>query len=139
MRALERCVLTGDVAVMGNKILLVEDNADFQEIFGRMAAHLGFEVICAENGLEGIRKATAEKPDGVVVDLVLTGTGGMDGIETIRRLKRDRTTQRIPIIVCTALIDELSESAALRAGAAEYLRKPVGVSALESTLRRYLT
>lgn len=132
-------MLTGNVSVMGNKILLVEDNADFQEIFGRMAEHLGFEVICAKTGLEGVRKAMAEKPDVVVVDLVLSGSGGVDGIETIRRLKRDRATQNIPIIVCTALIDEHSQSAALRAGAAEYLRKPVGVSALESTLRRYLT
>ena len=121
---------------MGNKILLVEDNADFQEIFGRMATHLGFEVVCADNGAEGVRKAAAEKPDVVIVDLVLIG---MDGVETIRRLKRDRATQRIPIIVCTALIDEQSKTAALRAGAAEYLRKPVSVSVLEGILRRYLT
>ena len=121
---------------MGNKILLVEDNADFQEIFGRMATHLGFEVVCADDGVEGVRKAAVEKPDVVVVDLVLSG---IDGIETIRRLKRDRTTQKIPIIVCTALIDDHSRTAALKAGAAEYVRKPVSVSMLETILRLYLT
>jgi len=121
---------------MGNKILLVEDNVDFQEIFGRMATYLGFEVVCAANGVEGVRKAAAEKPDVAVIDLVLTG---IDGIETIRRLKRERATQKIPIIVCTALIDDHSKTAALKAGAAEYLRKPVSVSMLEGILRRYLT
>ena len=121
---------------MGNKILLVEDNADFREIFGRMAAHMGFEVTCAETGTEGVRKAVAEKPGVVVVDLLLTG---IDGIETIRRLKRDPATQEIPVLVCTAMIDDHSEAAALQAGAVEYLRKPVRLAALETILRRYLT
>lgn len=119
---------------MGRKILLVEDNPDFQEIFVTMARHLGYEVVRAESGMEGIVMASAEKPDLIVMDLMLSG---LDGIETTRLLKNNRATRDIPVVVCTALIDDQHRMAAMKAGAADYLRKPLGVAVLASTLSKY--
>lgn len=119
---------------MGRKILLVEDNPDFQDIFVTMAQHLGYEVVRAESGMEGIVMASTEKPDVIVMDLMLSG---LNGIETTRLLKNNRATRDIPVVVCTALIDDQQKSAALRAGAADYLRKPLGVAALGTALSKY--
>ncbi|MBM4262073.1 MAG: response regulator [Deltaproteobacteria bacterium] len=120
---------------MGRKILLVEDNPDFQEIFVTMAQHLGYEVVRAESGMEGIVIASTERPDVIVMDLMLSG---LDGIETTRLLKNNRATRDIPVVVCTALIDDQHRAAALQAGASDYLPKPLGVAALGGTLGKYV-
>lgn len=84
---------------MAKKILVVEDEAtQILLLQSRLRAH-GFDVVCAMNGEEGVRKAYAERPDLILLDVVLPR---MTGIEVCGRLKDAEETRAIPIVLVTA-------------------------------------
>lgn len=97
--------------------------------------HLGYRIVRARNGLEGIKKTIAEQPDLIIMDLMMPV---MDGIEAIRQIKGRRTFYDVPIVVLTASMKEDLFADAIRAGAAEVVYKPVNVETLRKTVRRYL-
>ncbi|MBI3458040.1 MAG: response regulator [Candidatus Rokubacteria bacterium] len=84
---------------LAKKVLIVEDEAT-QALFltSRLSAH-GFQVCSAMNGDEGLRKAFAERPDLILMDIILPG---MSGVELCQRLKEAPETRHIPIILVTA-------------------------------------
>lgn len=120
---------------MGNTILIVEDNADYREIMCCQLHRMGYQVIEAKDGLEGIEKATSIVPDLILMDL---GLPKLNGIEATRRLSADDRTGHIPILVHTAWQGAAPETAALEAGAAEVLIKPAPHKLLGDTVRRLL-
>lgn len=119
---------------MSRKILLVEDHADCRNILSLQARALGYEIIEAENGTDGVEKAIRELPDLIVMDLRMPG---VDGIEATRRLKSNSQTSRIPIIVYTAWAGEFWQKEAIAAGAAMVLSKPESFSALGDLLAQF--
>jgi two-component system alkaline phosphatase synthesis response regulator PhoP len=119
------------------KLLVVEDEGDIRELISFNLEMCGYDVIRASHGIEGWEKAKNEKPDLVVLDLMLPG---IDGFEICRRLRKDRTTQSIPIIMLTARSEEENMVKGLELGADDYVTKPfsprVLVSRVKAVLRR---
>ena len=91
--------------------------------------HEGYEVLIAANGLEGLRKALSEKPDLVVLDIMLPG---IDGFEICHRLRIEPQTAQVPILMLSAKAQEVDKATALKEGADYYLTKPVAPSEIIS-------
>jgi two-component system phosphate regulon response regulator PhoB len=118
-------------------ILIVEDDADIQELLEYNLMKAGYRVDCAETGEEGLIAARQHEPDLVVLDLMLPG---LSGIEVCRRLKTDPSTAELPIIILTAKGEEEDIVAGFDAGADDYVTKPfsprVLLARIEAVLRR---
>jgi adenylate cyclase len=108
-------------------ILVVDDVADNREVLrARLEAH-GFSVSVAGDGQEALDVVSRSIPDLILLDVMMPR---LDGIETVRRLKSDRSLPFIPVILLTARSDSKDVVAGLDAGADEYLTKPFDHSAL---------
>jgi len=103
------------------RILVVDDEEAIQELVRYHLEQAGFEVTTAGDGLEALSKVEQERPDLVILDLMLPG---IDGLEVCRRLKNDRATAGIPIIMLSARSDELDKVLGLELGADDYVTKP---------------
>ena len=118
------------------RILYVEDNDDnLYMLTLRFEALDGYEIISAVDGAEGIAKASAEKPDLILMDLNLPV---MDGWEATRRLKADAATRDIPVIALTAHAMAGEREKALAAGVDEFDTKPVEFDRLLAKVTRLL-
>lgn len=99
--------------------------------------HEGYEVVSASNGLEGIRKAHNDRPDLVILDVMLPG---MDGFEICHRLRAENDTAQLPILMFSAKAQEIDKNTGMKVGADDYLPKPAApaeiVSRVESLLAR---
>ncbi len=104
------------------KILIVDDSPTERFILTEILNRGGYQVITAENGEEGIEKARSERPDLILMDVVMPG---LNGYQATRTLTRDEATKDIPIIVCTSKGQETDKIWGLRQGALDYLTKPV--------------
>jgi len=105
---------------MPKKILLVEDEAALQKTFGDVLGQEGYNVVGAMDGETGLKMAKTEKPDMILLDLVLPK---MHGFEVLKQLKEDEETKDIPIIVLTNLEAMGDVEKALELGATTYLVK----------------
>lgn len=114
------------------KILVIEDEEDIQELIRYNLSREGYRVASALSGEEGLRVAIREKPDLVVLDLMLPG---IDGIEVCRRLKADHLTRHIPVVMVTAKGEEADVVTGLELGADDYLTKPFSPKILTARIR----
>jgi two-component system alkaline phosphatase synthesis response regulator PhoP len=119
------------------KILVIEDEADIQEIIQYNLGREGYKVYCAADGIDGLEKARTLSPDLVILDLMLPG---MDGIDLCRKMKGDALTRQIPIIMVTAKGEESDVVLGLGIGADDYIPKPFRpkemAARVEAVLRR---
>ena len=104
------------------KILVVDDSPTERHVMVELLTKNGYQVVTAESGEEGVTKAKAEKPDLIIMDVVMPG---LNGYQATRTLTRDEQTKHIPIIVCTSKGQETDIIWGLRQGAHDYLTKPV--------------
>jgi CheY-like chemotaxis protein len=104
------------------RVLLVEDNEDNLVVYRTILEHVGYVVIEARDGEEGVSRARSERPDIILMDISIPK---MDGWEATQRLKADGNTSAIPIIALTAHALEEDRLKAMRAGCDGYLAKPV--------------
>ncbi len=105
---------------MSKKILLVEDESALQKSLGDTLREDGFEVISALDGETGERLAKSEKPDLIILDLILPQK---NGLEVFQSLKNDELTRKIPVVVLTNLERIEHVEKALEMGAKTYLIK----------------
>jgi two-component system alkaline phosphatase synthesis response regulator PhoP len=117
------------------KILIVEDEEEIRELVGYNLEKQGFQAILAETGEEGICKVRTERPDLIVLDLMLPG---VDGLEVCRTLKRDPATAAIPLVMLTAKGEEADIVTGLELGADDYLTKPFSPRVLLARIRAVL-
>jgi len=103
------------------KVLVVDDEEYIQHILNFSFGAEGYDVVTAGDGEEGIRKAKSEKPDIIVLDIMMPK---MDGYEACRRLKTDPHTKNIPVILLTAKGREVDRKLGSQAGADDYMVKP---------------
>ncbi len=115
-----------------SRILVIDDEPQILRFLRTSLAANGFEVIDAATAAEGLRRAAAEAPDAIVLDL---GLPDMDGKEVIRALREWGET---PIIVLSARAREAEKIAALDLGADDYVNKPFGIGELMARLRAAL-
>ena len=104
------------------QILIVDDSPTEIHVLSTILQKLGHGVITADNGEGGVAKAKAEKPDLILMDVVMPG---MNGFQATRQLSRDSETSHIPIIIVTTKDQETDRVWGLRQGAKDYLTKPV--------------
>jgi two-component system KDP operon response regulator KdpE len=118
------------------KVLIVDDEQDIRDALGRKLHREGFDVLACGDGLEGLRTFHAERPDLVILDIVMPG--GMDGLTVCHRIREIADT---PVMMLSAqVITEEDIIEGLNAGADEYLIKPVRlnefVARVKALLRR---
>jgi DNA-binding response OmpR family regulator len=118
------------------RILLIEDQAELAQNLEELLRLDGFEVIWTANGARAVSMARRWHFDAVVLDLVLPGE--MDGFEVCRLLRSDPSTERIVIVMVTAMSDPRSKIAGLDGGADDYLVKPIVARELAVRLRKLL-
>lgn len=117
------------------KILLIDDDPDFVESTKLVLESKPYEVITASNGNEGLAKARKEKPDLIILDIIMPGKDGFNAAED---LKKDPEMKKIPVIMLTSFSENvgqtsLSVSQGLMLDTEDYIDKPV---APQELLRR---
>ncbi len=118
------------------KILLVDDETELLRILDMTLRKAGFDVEQAANGLEGLERARAGRPDLIVLDLRLPT---LDGHTVCQMLKADQTYRHIPIIMLTASREQEDQEWAARTGADLYMTKPYRTNELLDAIDRLLT
>jgi CheY-like chemotaxis protein len=106
---------------MAEKILIVDDDLDTLRLVGLMLQHQGYQIIAASSGIQAIALSQAERPDMVLLDIMMPD---MDGYEVARKLRSDPLTSPIPIIMFTAKTQVDDKVEGFEAGADDYLTKP---------------
>jgi len=124
------------MSAAAKKILLVEDS-DTTRLTNRImiSKRTGYTVIPVANGTEALKLARTERPDLVLMDIMMPG---MDGLEVCRRMRKQEATEKIPIVLLTFRVGEESVSDGFASGCTAYLKKPVEMDELVETLRRHL-
>ncbi len=107
---------------MNEKILLVDDEEINLQLLTQWLLPLGYDLVYALNGEEAVRRTRADKPDLIILDIMMPI---MDGHEACRIIKTDPETENIPIIMVTALHDRDSKLKGLSASANDFLSKPI--------------
>jgi DNA-binding response OmpR family regulator len=102
------------------KILIVEDDRFLRELIARKLRNEGYEVIEAVEGEEGLKRIKEEKPDLVLLDLILPG---IDGFEVLESAKKDSEIASIPVIILSNLGQREEIERGLKLGAIDYLIK----------------
>ena len=119
------------------KILIVEDEQDLQQVLDYNLRQAGHEVLVAKLGHEGIRLAREQRPDLVLLDLMLPD---LSGTEVCKTLKEGSTTKTIPVLMVTARGEEIDRVVGFELGADDYVVKPFSVRELllrvQAVLRR---
>src|SRR6266436_9146639 len=105
----------------GRKILVVEDESDVADLLTLNFRKAGFRTSTAADGASGLQKAREDRPDFIVLDMMLPK---MSGLEVCKILKNDTATSHIPILMLTAKAEEIDRIVGLEFGADDYVTKP---------------
>ncbi len=122
-------------SITHKKILIVEDERDILHLVKHYLEKEGFRTVIAMTGLEALKKVTEDKPDLVVLDLMLPE---MDGLEVCKRLRSAPDTAMLPIIMLTAKAEESDTIVGLELGADDYVTKPFSPKTLVARLKALL-
>ncbi len=120
---------------MKPKILVVDDEPDALELLGFKLREAGFAPIFATDGLKALAAVRAERPDLVVLDLMLPE---LDGLEVCKLMRRDPATAGIPVLMLTAKAAEMDRVVGLELGADDYVTKPYSPRELVLRIRKLL-
>jgi CheY-like chemotaxis protein len=118
------------------KVLIVEDHSDMRELLTWQIELMGFLPITARRGAEGVEKAVAEKPELIIMDIMMPG---MDGWETAREIRAHAETQNIPILAATALFRDADLKTCIDAGCNGYIIKPFTFQDLQGKVRELIS
>ena len=122
-------------ATAGKKILVVEDEQDIAQLVQHYLQKEGFRSVTAMSGVEALKQVKEEKPDLIVLDLMLPE---MDGLDVCKRVRSAPDTAMIPIIMLTAKAEESDTIVGLELGADDYVTKPFSPKALVARVKALL-
>ena len=117
------------------KVLIVDDEENIVELLQFNLVNAGYKVITANNGLDALKKVKENKPDLLLLDLMLPG---MDGLDVCKEIKRDKETSKTSIIMLTAKSEELDKILGLELGADDYITKPFSIRELLARVKAVL-
>ena len=117
------------------KILVADDEQDVVRLIEFRLSKEGFEIISCGDGQAAVQLAESEKPDLIILDIMMPL---MDGMEVLRQVRSHRTTSRIPVIMLTAKTSSLNIDEAWRLGVSDYLVKPFDPEKLVTKAKKAL-
>ncbi|MCX8156272.1 MAG: ATP-binding protein [Verrucomicrobiae bacterium] len=117
---------------LNGKVLIVDDDSYVCATMEALLKNEGHQLIFASSGAEGQAKALSERPDVILLDVMMPE---MDGYEVCRRLKADPATAAIPVLLVTALTERKERLKGIEAGANDYLTKPIDAQDLRLRVR----
>jgi CheY-like chemotaxis protein len=117
------------------KILVIENHADMREILVRILDLMGFTAITSKNGREGVEKALAEKPDLIVMDIMMPEISGW---EATRILRSNPETKDVPVLAATVLFRPTDLQRCINVGCNDYIVKPFTVKQLRRKIERLI-
>ena len=125
---------------MSKKILIIDDDPVGTRLIEYSLKQRGYQVLTAQNGVEGLKKAQNEEPALVILDIMLPG---MDGFEVCHRLRTEEKTAQLPILILSGRAQQTDRATGFKMGADDYLAKPAApseiINRIESVLaRRYV-
>jgi len=120
---------------MAKKILIIDDEPDMLEILKFRLEKNGYKITTASSGEEGLKKAEKVNPDLILLDILLPG---MSGLEVVKRMKKNRATKNIPIIMVTALISRDVKTEGLNNGAEYLISKPFDPAELLAEIKNVI-
>jgi twitching motility two-component system response regulator PilH len=116
-------------------VLVVEDSVAQREMITDLLRGSGLTVTVASDGVEALEKIQGQRPDLVVLDIVMPR---MNGYEVCRRLKADPKTQHVPIVMCSSKGEEFDRYWGMKQGADAYIAKPFQPTELVGTVKQLL-
>lgn len=123
----------GDRSPKARSILIAEDNPDSRDALRALLEAYGFHVLEAENGQEAVRRGIEQKPDLILMDIMMPT---MDGLQATRTLRGSPSFRQVPILALTAMAG--SRDLAIQAGCDDYLSKPIDITNFMTKIRRWL-
>ena len=105
---------------MSKKVLIIEDDKFLRELLGKKLSNVGYTAILAVDGEEGLEKIKKEKPDIILLDLILPG---INGFEVLEKHKEDSSISSVPVIILSNLGQSEDIEKGLRLGAKDFLVK----------------
>jgi len=117
------------------RILIIDDSPTEVRVLGGMAKKHGYEVITAETGEQGIEVAKEQKPDLILMDIVMPG---LNGFQATHAISKDPATKDIPIIIVSTKGQETDKIWGMRQGASDYVTKPASEDELISKIKALL-
>jgi len=124
-----------EIKRLPKRILIVEDNQDSRELVVKVLKNKGYQMIEAVDGEEALEKVTREKPDLILMDILIPK---IDGYEVAKRLKDQEEFKHIPIIALTAHAMKGDREKFISIGFEGYISKPINVRELPEQIRSYL-
>lgn len=124
-----------DIAESPARILIVDDERDNRALLELILVREGFLVVSTANGKDAIAAVAHERPDLILVDMMMPG---MDGYEVAAKIKGDPATKNIQVIIFSALDDRAARMLALSSGADDFFTKPMDRAELCARLRAHL-
>jgi twitching motility two-component system response regulator PilH len=116
------------------KILLVDDSKTELHFLSELLTKRGYKVRTAENGEDAMRRLGEEKPDLILMDVVMPG---QNGFQLTRAITRDPRFAGVPVIMCTSKGQETDKVWGMRQGARDYVVKPVDANELIAKIRAF--
>lgn len=120
---------------MGKVILAIDDEEHILELLSYNLENNGFKVLTAGSGEEGLEIIKKEKIDLILLDIMLPG---IDGMEMLKRLRKNPETADLPVIMLTAKSEEINKVLGLEVGADDYISKPFGIYELVARVKAVL-
>ena len=120
---------------MKERILAIDDDEIIRVLAMKTLSHFGYEVSVAENGPDGLRLMEEKKPDLILLDIMMPE---MDGIEVLRKIKKNPQFAQIPVIMFTAITERGTVVEAIRLGALDYIMKPFRGAVLRDRIENVL-
>lgn len=124
--------MTTNTGSAGKRVLIIEDDPDISDVLTYNLNRDGYQTLKAMDGVDGLKKAREEKPDLIILDLMLPQK---DGIEVCRELRYNPATRNTPILILTAKSSEGDQLVGFSIGADDYVTKPFSVKVLMQRVR----
>ena len=117
-----------------HKILLVDDSKTELHVLSELLTKRGYKVRTAENGEEALKRLQEDKPDLILMDVVMPG---QNGFQLTRAITRDPQFANVPVIICTSKNQETDRVWGMRQGARDYVVKPVNPEELLAMIKAF--
>ena len=117
-----------------HKILLVDDSKTELHVLSELLTKRGYKVRTAENGEEALKRLQEDKPDLILMDVVMPG---QNGFQLTRAITRDPAFADVPVIICTSKNQETDRVWGMRQGARDYVVKPVNPEELLAKIKAF--